>query len=76
MPNESTLQRTFYSVGDVASKLGVPTHRVQYTIGRSGIQATARGGRARLFDDEAVAKIEAELKRTAARVAESRRVPR
>ena len=55
MQNDQAPQRRFYSVGAVASKLGQPIHRIQYLVGARGIQTSAQGGRARLFDEEGLA---------------------
>jgi hypothetical protein len=51
------------TVGDIARRLGVPMHRVQYVILARGIKAAGRAGVLRLFDAEAVGRITAELRK-------------
>jgi hypothetical protein len=56
------MQNQLVTVGDIARRLGVPTHRVQYVILRDGIKAAGRAGVLRLFDTEAVERIAAALR--------------
>ena len=52
----------FDTPGRIAEKLGVPLHRVNYVLNtRQYIVPSARAGRLRLFDNEAVACIRHEL---------------
>jgi len=52
------------TVGKVSQQLGVPLHRLQYVLrSRPHIQPTATAGRLRLFDEQAVRSIEAELRK-------------
>jgi len=39
------------TVGDLARLLGQPVHRIQYLLKSRGIQAAARAGNLRVFDD-------------------------
>jgi DNA-binding transcriptional MerR regulator len=48
--------------GKVAQQLGVPVHRVQYVLrSRPHLRPAATAGRLRLFDDETIELIKAEL---------------
>ncbi len=52
----------FDTTGRIAQKLGVPLHRVTYILKtRKYIQPTARAGRVRVYDQEAIACIRHEL---------------
>ncbi len=55
--------RTFPTVGQIASYLSVPLHRVEYLIRARGIKPAGWAGNARVFSDEAVRLIAAELRR-------------
>lgn len=46
------------TIGSVARRLGQPEYRVDYATRTRGIQPAARAGQYRLFDDDAVEKIE------------------
>ena len=52
---------SWFTVGEIARKNGVPTHRVQYAILSLGIKPTGRAGVLRMFDADAVARISAAL---------------
>lgn len=49
------------TVGEIASKLQVPIHRVEYVIRARKIQPQCRAGNARVFTDADVEYIAAEL---------------
>ncbi len=51
------------TIGEIARRLGVPTHRVEYIIRARGIQPYGWAGNARVFDEEAVESIAKELER-------------
>lgn len=51
------------TVGEIARRLGVPLHRVEYVIRSRQISPTARAGNARLFTEADVRRIESELAR-------------
>jgi predicted transcriptional regulator len=52
------------TVGIVSDRLGQPLHRIQYILrSRPHIQPTATAGRLRLFDEQSVQRIEAELRK-------------
>lgn len=51
------------TIGEIARKLGVAHHRVQYVIMSRAIQPAAYAGRFRLFDNRALARIRYELNR-------------
>jgi DNA-binding transcriptional MerR regulator len=56
------------TIGVIAEILGVPQHRVAYLLRtRSHIRPTARAGRVRLFDSQAVAMLRHEISATDAR---------
>ncbi len=50
------------TVGAISERLGVPLHRVQYTLrSRPWIRPAALAGRTRLFDNDALAAIRAAM---------------
>ena len=51
------------TTGEIARRHNVATHRVEYIIRARDIRPCGRAGNARVFDDEAVEAIAAELKR-------------
>jgi hypothetical protein len=52
------------TIGSVALELGQPLHRIQYILrSRPHIQPTATAGRLRLFNEQTVERIEAELRK-------------
>jgi len=51
------------TIGEIARRLGVPTHRVEYVIRARGIQPRGWAGNARVFDEEAFQTIAEELER-------------
>ena len=51
------------TIGEIARRLGVPTHRVEYIIRARGIRPCGRAGNARVFDEPGVEAIAAELER-------------
>ena len=51
------------TVGEIARRLGVPVHRVEYVILTRGIEAQGRAGNARIFSAGDVKRIDAELRR-------------
>jgi hypothetical protein len=51
------------TIGAIAARNGVRTHRVLYVIRSLGIRAQHRAGIARVFDDAQVKAIERELER-------------
>jgi hypothetical protein len=57
-----------WTIGVVAADLGEPSHRIAYIVRtRPHIRPSARAGRLRLFNREAVAQIRHELNAMAAR---------
>lgn len=50
---------TQLTVGDVARRLGEPRNRVEYAIGKAGIQERGRAGILRLFSIDQIPAIEA-----------------
>jgi hypothetical protein len=54
------------TVGEIARRLGVPLHKVEYVIRARGIAPPGWAGNARVFTDADVAQIGSELKRIAA----------
>jgi len=51
------------TIGEIARRLGVPTHRVEYIIRARGIRPCGLAGNARVFDEAGVEAIAAELER-------------
>lgn len=49
------------TVGEIARRLGVPVHRVQYVIRSRGIRPACRAGIARVFSEADTAFIEHEI---------------
>lgn len=63
---------TLRTVGVLAAALGQPVHRVEYVLRtRPHIRPSARAGRLRLFDREALAQLRYELNRMDARRADA-----
>ena len=54
------------TIGEIARRLGVPTHRVAYVIRARGIRPCGWAGNARVFDQAGVEAIASELERIAA----------
>lgn len=59
-----------WTAGRIAERLKVPVHRVQYVVRSRRIRPVARAARLRLFDADAINRIEAELSRIDATTAE------
>jgi len=51
------------TIGEIARRLAVPTHRVEYVIRARHIVPCGWAGNARVFDQEAIESITAELER-------------
>ena len=51
------------TIGEIASQLGVPAHRVGYVIRTREIIPAGRAGISRVFSDADLARIDSELKR-------------
>jgi hypothetical protein len=51
------------TVGEIARRVGVPIHRVEYVIRTRNIHPTGWAGNARVFTDAEVAYIASELRR-------------
>ena len=62
----SDLLPTAPTVGEIARRLSVPLHRVEYVIRSRGISPTARAGNIRVFSESDVRRIGSELDRIAA----------
>ena len=62
--NMVTLAPSMPTIVEIARRLGVPTHRVEYVIRARSIQPCGWAGNARVFDEEAVETIADELERT------------
>ena len=52
----------FPTIGEIARRLGVSIHRIEYVIRARGIEPCGRAGNARVFDEATVDLISAELK--------------
>lgn len=53
--------------GEIAKRVGCDRDRVNYAITRAGVEPTGRAGRYRLFGEDAVDRIVAELDRIGSR---------
>ncbi len=53
----------FPTVGQIAKRLGVPSHRITYVIETRGIKPLGVAGQARVFTEAAVDHIASELRR-------------
>jgi hypothetical protein len=62
----SDLLPTAPTVGEIARRLNVPLHRVEYVIRSRGISPTTRAGNIRVFSESDVRRIGSELDRIAA----------
>ena len=51
----------YLTVGEIALRLNVPVHRVEYAVLAHDIPAVGRAGNARVFDDSALKRIKAAL---------------
>ena len=51
------------TVGEIARRIGCPIHRVEYVIRSRGLRPKERAGNARVFAEEDVRYIEAEIGR-------------
>ena len=51
------------TVGEIARRLGLPIHRVEYVIKSRSIHPEGRAGNARVFSDAAVDRISSECRR-------------
>lgn len=51
------------TVGEIARRLGVPVHKVEYVVRARGIVPVAWAGNARVFAESDVARIASELAR-------------
>ncbi len=66
-------QTGFVTIGEVARRLDVPLHRIQYVVRtRQHLAHLARAGIIRCFDEPAIAAIQSELTLIASRRAEGR----
>lgn len=55
------------TIGVIAKELGTEPHRVAYVIRTRGIRPSARAGRLRLFNADAIARVDRELRSMAER---------
>ena len=66
---------TMPTIGEIARRLGEPTHRIEYVIRARRIRPCGRAGNARVFPEAAVEAISIELKRINAAKAAIRTKP-
>lgn len=57
------------TVGVIASRIGVPIHRIEYLIVSRGIEPVARAGKLRVFNPGVVELLRSELRTMSATVA-------
>jgi len=50
------------TVGEIARRLGQPVHRIEYVIRSRQLRPSGRAGNSRVFAEEDVARISAELR--------------
>lgn len=53
----------FFTVGEMATEIGQPLHRILYIIKSRGVEPAARVGRVRAFNREQVRAIDQEIAR-------------
>jgi len=58
----ATSAPTMPTIGEIARRLAVPVHRVEYVVRARGIQPCGWAGNARVFPEEAVEAIAAQLR--------------
>ncbi|MBM4020399.1 MAG: MerR family transcriptional regulator [Planctomycetes bacterium] len=51
------------TIGEIARRLGVPVHRVEYVIRTRNLRPVARAGNLRVFSEADVAYVAGELRR-------------
>ena len=51
------------TVGEIARRLGVPVHRIEYVIRSRDVRPVSRAGNARVFTDADITYIRSELRR-------------
>ena len=51
------------TVGEIARRLGVPVHRIEYVVKTRRIEPVSRAGNLRVFDETDVAFIAGEIRR-------------
>ena len=66
---------TLLTIGQIAARLGVPTHRVDYAVRTYSIKPIARAGILRVFSEDQIGRIAAAVRRCESRPA-SRELPR
>ena len=54
---------TLPTVGEIARRIGCPLHRVEYVVRARGLRPKERAGNMRVFSEEDVAYIAAEIRR-------------
>jgi DNA-binding transcriptional MerR regulator len=59
----ATSQVNVPTVGEIARRLGVPLHRIEYVVRARRIAPSGRAGNARVFTEADVARIASELRR-------------
>jgi DNA-binding transcriptional MerR regulator len=64
------------TVGEIARRLGVPLHRVEYLIRARGIRPASRAGNARVFAEADIKLIAGELSRSDSGNIRSKEAPR
>jgi DNA-binding transcriptional MerR regulator len=57
-----TLSAVMPTVGEIARRLGQPVHRIEYVVRSRQIHPGGRAGNCRVFAEEDVARIAAELR--------------
>lgn len=68
-----TARTGLLTIGEVARRLNVPVHRIQYILRtRQHLSQSARAGIIRCFDEQAIAAIQTELTLIASRRLEGR----
>ena len=58
-----TIAPSIPTIGEIARRLGIPVHRVEYLIRARGIRPCGWAGNARVFSEEDVQRIATEISR-------------
>jgi hypothetical protein len=54
--------RAIFTIGQIASRLNEPLHRVEYAVKSRGIEPCAVAGNARIFEEDAIDHVAAALR--------------
>ena len=63
---DTSAERRYLTLGQIAARLGVTTHRVKYAVDQYGIAPTMRIGILRCWTEDDLPRVESALQRVAA----------